>query len=135
MLFRSNQVNFGVGVRNIGTQDQFSITLGFSGAYTPDGREICRAGDACASYIEQKWLGAFATIPAFSVKKNDQKVIPLLVKADVNIDSGKPTITGDYVFNVCVYNEQQGPCSIGQFQLNSQLFYTGKIYQITVRVV
>jgi len=139
---RGNPATFGVGVRNIEQQKAFSAAVSFSGAYYPDGKEICKYGEACAYYIEEKWLGNFKSIETFTLRKNEEKLLPLMIKADLNMDTGKPTPKGDYTFNVCIYPERlridgtpPADCSAGQFKLNPAAFYTGKIYQVTVKVI
>jgi hypothetical protein len=139
---RGSTTTFGVGVRNIAAEKQFSMATTFSGAYLPNGNVICRAGESCAAYIEEHWLGSFSTTPTFSLKKNEQKIIPILVKAGLNIDTSTTAPKGEYTFNVCVYDAPlrsdgtpPAPCSAGQFNNNPAAFYTAKIYQVTVRVV
>ncbi len=134
---KGSAVTFGVGVRNLAAEKQFSMATTFSGAYLPNGNIVCRAGESCATYIEEHWLGSFATTPTFSLKKNEEKVQPLLIKADLNVDEGRTTPKGDYTFNVCVYDTPtpSGPCNEGQFRNNPAVFYTGKIYQVTVKVI
>ncbi len=135
---RGDAATFGVGVRNIAEQKQFSMATGFSGAYTLDGKQIT-VDDL---FVTEKWLGGFAVTNTFALKKNEQKVIPMLIKADLNVEPKKATPKGDYVFNVCVYDEPLRPdntppaeCSAAQFRTNSEVYYTGKIYQVTVRVI
>jgi len=135
---RGTSANFGVGVRNIGVEKDFSLALSFSNAYLPDGKPI----DCDPEYVERNWLGSFSVSNLGKLKKNEQKVFPFMVKADLNIASGKPAPKGDYVFNVCVYdmplsvnNEPPAPCSVGQFSQSSEVFYTSKIYQVTVKVI
>ena len=139
---RGSPATFGAGVRNIGAQNDFSAAVSFSGAYTPDGREICRYGESCAYHIEENWLGNFRSIQTFNLKKNEEKLLPIMIKADLNIDAGKPTPKGDYTFNVCVYQDRlrsdgtpPAECSAGQFKNDPGHFYTGKIYQVTVKVI
>lgn len=139
---RGNSVTFGIGVRNVAAEKQFSVSSTFSGAYLPNGNIICKSGESCAAYIEEHWLGSFATAPTFSLKKNEQKIIPILVKPDLNIDEGRTSPKGEYTFNVCVYDAPlrsdgtpPAPCSAGQFNNNPAAFYTAKIYQVTVKVV
>jgi hypothetical protein len=139
---RGSPVTFGVGIRNIAAEKQFSMAATFSGAYLPNGNAICTSSDSCAAYIEEHWLGNFATTPTFNLKKNEEKVLPVLVKSDLNVDSGRTTPKGDYTFNVCVYdaplrsdNTPPAPCTAGQFRNNPAAFYTQKIYQVTVKVV
>ncbi len=139
---RGNKVTFGVGIRNLAAEKQFSMAAAFSGAYMPNGNAICTAGESCAFYIEEHWLGGFATTPTFTLKKNEEKILPLLIKTDVNIDAGRTTPKGDYTFNVCVYDKKlrddgtpPAACSAGQFSYNPGEFYTAKIYQVTVKVV
>ena len=136
-LKRGKATTFGVGIRNIGNTGPFSIATTFSGAYLQNGNKI----PADPDYIEDYWLGAFRVSETFTIAKNDQAVMPVLVKADTSTASNTPTLKGDYVFNVCVYNapiDVNGnppvPCTIQQFQQDRSKFYTEKIYQITVRV-
>ncbi|MEM3154374.1 MAG: hypothetical protein QW165_02275 [Candidatus Woesearchaeota archaeon] len=139
---RGSAATFGVGIRNLAAEKQFSMAASFSGAYMPNGNVICRTGEPCAFYIEKYWLGGFATTPTFTLKKNEEKVIPQLIKADLNIDEGRTTPKGDYTFNLCVYDaplrsdgSPPAPCTAGQFNNNPAAFYTAKIYQVTVKVV
>lgn len=135
---RGTSANFGIGVRNIGAEKDFSLALSFSGAYQPDGKPI----DCNPEYMAQNWLGAFSASNLGKLKKNEQKVFPFLIKADLNIASGRPAPKGDYIFNVCVYdvplsvnNEAPVPCDIENFKYSSAVFYTSKIYQVTVKIV
>ena len=123
---RGNPVNFGVGVRNIKEQRKFSVSISFSGAYDPSGQEII----VDESHIEEKWLGQFARSQAFTLRRNEQQIMPLLIKADTSIGTGT-TQKGDYVFNVCVFEGAPADCTLGQ--INN--VYTRKIYQVTVRVI
>lgn len=133
---KGSSVTFGVGVRNIAAEKQFSMAAAFSGAYLPNGNVICTSDDSCAAYIEEHWLGSFATMPTFNLKKNEEKVLQLLVKTGLTVDEGRSTPKGDYTYNVCVYDTPTptGPCNAGQFRNNPAVFYTGKIYQVTVKV-
>jgi len=123
---RGSAVNFGVGIRNIQDQKQFATSISFSGAYDPSGREII----VDEGYVEERWLGQFAQSAPFTLKRNEQQIMPLLIKADTSIGTGT-TQKGDYVFNVCVFEGNPAPCSLGQ--INN--VYTRKIYQVTVRVI
>ncbi|VVB81896.1 Uncharacterised protein [uncultured archaeon] len=127
---RGASANFGVGIRNINVDKDFSLALGFSGAYQPDGKTI----DCDPAYIEQYWLGSFSSVDIGRIKKNELKVVPFLIKADLNVAPGKPAPAGDYIFNVCVFDGLPAPCNIEQFKVSSGAFYTGKIYQVTVKV-
>ncbi|MBS3148429.1 hypothetical protein J4219_06075 [Candidatus Woesearchaeota archaeon] len=134
---RGNPVSFGIGVRNVGSEGQFSMALSYSGAYAPDGSTIA----VDPAYVATNWLGNFNVVDTFTLKRNQQDVKPVLLRADVNVANGRPTPKGDYVFNLCVYNKPlradgtaEAPCEIGQFRTNPAVFYTGKIYQITLRV-
>lgn len=135
---RGSAVTFGVGVRNIAAEDDFSMAVSFSGAFTPDGKVI----PVEKTYIDQKWLGTSATVDTFTLKKNEEKLIPILLKADVSTAPGVSAQKGDYVFNLCVYKQPlrsdgqpYAECSKNQFQINSDAFYTKKIYQIVIRVI
>ncbi|HLF54128.1 MAG TPA: hypothetical protein VI612_00215 [Candidatus Nanoarchaeia archaeon] len=135
---RGGSVNFGIGVRNVAEARDFSGAISFSGAYTPDGRSI----SVNEEYLPKNWLGNFNVIQTFSLKKNEQKLIPILIKVHTNVAEGVATPKGDYVFNVCLYpaplksdGSPPAECTIGQYQHSADLFYTGKIYQVTVRAV
>jgi len=140
---RSNAVAFGIGVRNIKDAGDFSMAIRFSGAYTPEGREICKAGQTCAEYIDEKWLGNFNVIDTFRLKKNEQTVKETSIYAHSSISEGISTPRGDYAFNVCVYNqgltarnEPPAACNIGQFSLTQGGdFYTKKIYQVVLKII
>ena len=137
---RGSAVNFGVGVLNIASEDSFSLAVSFSGAFTPDGKII----PVDQNYINQKWIGSTTTVDTFTLKKNEEKLVPLLLKADVSTAPGIATQIGDYVFNMCVYKKPlssddpprpYAECSKNQFQINADAFYTKKIYQLVIRVV
>ncbi len=129
---RGSFATFALGIRNIGTARQFSISTGFDGAYTPDGRAVSQKD---AAHIEEKWLGNFKTQPPFTLTKGATDVKPIPIKADVNTASGVQTPVGDYVFNVCVFAPEQPGTSAPQCKPeNRRLFYTEKVYQVTLRV-
>lgn len=141
---RGNPITFGAGVRYIGpdTEKQFSTATSFSGAYTPDGKTICAQTDQCAQHIQQTWLGNFAITPTFTLKKNEEKLIPILIRVDSNIASGRQTPIGDYIFNLCVYDKPLdingqpfAECTTGQYKNSPDAFYTNKIYQLVIKVI
>ncbi|MBI4146719.1 hypothetical protein HY489_05275 [Candidatus Woesearchaeota archaeon] len=128
---RGAMAKFALGVRNIGAQARFGAILSFDEAYAPDGSVISQKN---AQFVEQRWLGNFKSVPPFTLKKNQQEVRPLLIRADVNAGQGIPTQKGDYVFNVCVYKDEgQSPPECKPE--NRKQFYTEKVYQATVRVI
>jgi len=128
---RGKAALFGVGIRNPTSSREFSMQVSYSGAFSPDGRTLSVDRD----YIAANWLGSFAVAEPFLVQKNEQKAVPVLIKADVNSAQGVATQKGDYVFNVCVYDQQATmPCTIESYRSNVAAFYSGKIYQVTVRV-
>ena len=129
---------FGIGVRNVGADSDYSMAVEFSNAYNPDGSQL----GVDRNHIRTKWVGNFNTVPTFKLKRNQQEVKTLAFKADVNMAPSRPTTRGDYVFNVCVYNKPLdssggpfAPCNLGQFKNDPKVFYTQKIYQVTIRVV
>ena len=115
---------FGVGIRNPGATKEFSMALGFSNAYTPDGRLM----DVDRDFIERNWLGSFAETETFLIDKNSEVVKPVLIK------SASSGFIGDYVFNVCVYPGIPVPCNAVSYRSNSDKFYSGRIHQVTVRI-
>lgn len=133
-------VTFGVGVRNIKLTKKFSVLIEFSGAYDSQGNTI---NNTLKGYIEQKWLGNFYFVAPFSLKKNELMPVPLPIRVGGNIEESLGTIKGDYVFNVCVYEEgstvdvnSPPPCNSEEFRDSlGESYYTEKIYQVTVRVV
>ena len=134
---RGSAATFGVGVRNIADEKKFSMAASYSAAYTPDGSAL----PVDVQYITDKWLGAFAVTKTFDLKKNELASIPVLIKVDASIAPGRQTSIGDYVFNICIYpaplrvdGSVPAPCTAGQFKNNPDVFYTGKIYQVTLKV-
>jgi len=125
---RGNPVTFGIGVRNVVAAKQFSISLAFSGAYDQNGNMI----PAEPIWMTQKWLGNFRTIEGFTLQKNQQEVMPAVIKADTNMAESATTRKGDYIFNVCVWDSPV-PQNCDRTQLDN--VYTGKIYQVTMRVI
>lgn len=131
---RGNRASFGIGVRNIASEREFRIDTQFSGTATnPAGRPI----PVDVSYITQNWLGNFATGTEFRLRKGEAQVMPLNIKAAVNSAPGTSTSKGDYIFDVCVFDMSQGtaPCTLSSYQSNPGAFYTGRMYQVTVRVI
>ena len=141
---RGTDVTFGVGIRNIGDTGPFSMAVKYSGAFYPDGGPI----NVDQQYIGDNWLGAtFAVTETFELKRNEQKLMPVLIKTDPNIAPGRRTPKGDYVFNVCVYDSPSrsvtgggapappAPCDLDTFKNRRGILYTKKIYQVTVKVV
>jgi len=126
---RSKTVTFGIGIRNLGSPKPFSGVIKFSGAYNPEGQIISTADP---DYIEFNWLGNFQNITTFHLSKNQQRVVPVAVRADTYMADNQMTLKGDYVFNVCVFDTPApGVCSIE----NLNNIFTNKIYQFTVRVI
>ena len=128
---RGQPATFGVGERNPATSREFSMQASYSGASAPDGKPV----SVDRQYVDSKWLGSFKEIGPFLLQKNEQKVMPVLIKADVNTALGVATQKGDYVFNVCVYDSSSvAPCSLDAYKTNVAAFYSAKIYQVVVRV-
>lgn len=129
---RGSFATFAVGIRNIGTVRKFSISTSFDGAYTPDGRPVTQKD---IPFIEEKWLGNFKQQAPFTLTKGSSDVKSLPIKVDVNSAQGIQTPIGDYVFNVCVFApEQEGAATPACTAENRRLFYTEKVYQVTIRV-
>jgi len=121
-------VNFGMGVKNIGDPEDFSASICFDAAYYPDGKENAAVDP---DSIMDSWLGNFRTIPAFSLGKNEYKLIPITVLANADTGLG-PTQKGDYVFNVCIFRKDV-PDDCASASLSE--VYTGRKYQVVARVV
>ncbi len=121
---------FALGVRNVVTERSFSFAISFSSAYFPNGIPIT----VDKSYVNQNWLGNFVAGSLGTIKRNEEKLVQVTIRAAPNIGA-KPTVQGDYVFNLCIYAGPPVDCSIAEFENNPGRFYTGKIYQVTVRVV
>jgi len=128
---RGEMATFAMGVRNIAlTQKTFSAAISFDSAYFPDGKEMT----VSKQYIESHWLGNFKTIKPFALNKNQENIQPLTIKVDANVDTNKPSSTGDYIFDVCIAADTSGPIVCDPSRPLSA-FYTERIYQVTVRVV
>ncbi|MBW3018650.1 hypothetical protein KY329_00495 [Candidatus Woesearchaeota archaeon] len=125
---RGDSAAFGIGVKNIGSEKQFSISLGFSGGYSPEGKEYNNIDEV---YVEDNWLGTFKEVAPFQLSKNQIEPVPVVVRADNNVAQGITTPKGDYVFNVCVWEGQAQECDINM--LNQ--VYSNRIYQVTLRVL
>ena len=134
---KGDAVNFGLGIKNVGQEGDFSAALSFAGAYATNGNPII----VDEEYMNKNWLGNFNVVETFHLKKNEQKLMPIQVRAYQAIQEGVLTPKGDYVFNVCVYDKplQDGmpwaECSVAQYNIAASSYYTGKIYQVTVRVI
>lgn len=124
---KGQMATFGLGVRNIGSEAEFSATINFAGAYDEKGNQMAVDDD----YIDTNWLGNLQTINMFTLKKNEMQIIPILVRASAQMAQGTSTQKGDYVFNVCVWQGLAQECSLSK---RNEAF-TQKIYQITVRVI
>lgn len=128
---RGDSVVFGVGVRNVAADNMFSGAISFADAYLPDGS---RNPDVDRDFIDENWLGNFNIINDFSLKRNEMKVLPLLVKAGNQVTPSKGTPLGDYVFDVCIFSgDNLGYCD--NSLLGSDNLYSNRIYQLTVRVI
>ena len=124
-----DKVSFGIGVRNIVDEQIFSGRIAFSGAYRPDGRDI----SVDRTVVEEEWLGAFAEMPSFTLEKNEMEIIPILIIPG-KIEETKLATKGDYVFNVCIYKKGTPRESCDPSVMQDPDLYTGKIYQVTVRI-
>ncbi len=121
-------VTFGMGVKNIHESGDFSASISFDNAYYPDGSIIPNNPEL----IKNKWLGNFQTIPKFRLKKHEYKLVPVTIVADADI-GGTTTKKGDYVFNVCIFLEDEEDKSCDTENLDNM--YTNRMYQVVVRVV
>lgn len=126
-VLKGTMTTFGVGVRNIDQEGPYSMSLAFSGAYAPDGSAI----PVDTPYLEERWLGTFKVSEPVTIKSNGQHIFLAAIRADATVAQGKPTPKGDVVFNVCVWQGDPQPCD--RSALGNT--YTGKINQITVRIV
>jgi len=124
---KGNMAIFGLGVRNIGSQSEFSASVAFAAAYDESGNQL----SVDDQFITTNWLGQFQTISPFTLSKNEMHIAPILIKANTQIGSGISTQKGDYVFNVCVWQGQEQECTLA----NRDNAFTKKIYQVTVRVI
>ncbi len=125
---RGQSAVFGVGIRNPGPANEFSMSVSFSNAYTPDGKIM-----PVDSFYVDGWLGSFAQTSPFLIDRNSNTVKPLLIKTGA-ISSGKFAVSGDYVFNVCVFHRDSVPCSIASYRAAPNDFYSNRMYQVTVRI-
>jgi len=134
---RGDSVTFGVGVKNIGSSKNFRGTVVFSNAYAPDGSVLPVEKD----YVSNYWLGNFNIISTFELKKNQEKLLPILIRAYPSVSQGMSTPVGTYVFNLCIYDSGlrfdgsvPAECSSEQYKRGSEFFYTSKIYQFVIVV-
>ena len=133
---RGQSAVFGVGVRNPASAKKFSIAVDFSNAFNPDGSSMDRVD---RDYTMRNWLGSFSQVEPFFVQKNSEAIKSLMIKV-AEISPGVATLPGDYVFNVCVFvapddsEPAAASCDISSYTRNPAAFYSGRIYQVTVRV-
>lgn len=127
---RGDSVTFGVGIRNVGSEKKMHTRISFANAYTPEGRENSNVDK---NYIEEKWLGNFATTENINLKRNEMKVIPMMIKTDNKISTQRQTPKGDYTFNLCIFDGSPAQyCDTSL--MATDVLYSDKIYQLTVRV-
>lgn len=131
---RGTRAQFGVGVRNIGERRSFRVDTKFSGlAVDPAGKPI----SVNENFMADNWVGAFGQGVDFTLARSQDEVIPVSIRADVNVDVGVPTPRGDYMFDVCVFDLSKGtaPCTVSSYEANPDQYYTGRMYQVTLRVI
>lgn len=124
---RGDTAIFGLGIRNIGIEEEFSASMSFAAAYDEEGNQL----STDSQYITANWLGQLSTISPFTLKKNEMQVIPILIRASAQMAQGTSTQKGDYVFNVCVWQGNPKICELS----NKENTFTKKIHQATVRVI
>lgn len=126
------QAVFGLGIRNVESTKEFSVSLSFVGGFDRQGKRLEQArGDdpGVKSFVEQNWLGNFQKLGPYEIKQNKIEVIPIIIRAHSEVYEGVRTSRGNYVFNVCVFKmPTPEPC-----ELDNPNVYD-KIRQVTVEV-
>lgn len=137
---KGNDVNFGIGVRNIEKEVRsFGGIVSFVGAFQDSERQNEIAVDNL--YIKEKWLENFKILTSKQIKSTDFDNLISIIRVDSNIAQNTPTQKGYYLFYLCIYdvekfkkeniNPEQIECSIN----NVNDFYTRTNYPLTVHVV
>ncbi len=124
---------FGIGIRNIGQQGTFSIKIEFDRAYDTNEQPLQNTDK---DYIEQNWLGNFATIPALSLKINEATYQGILINSQRKIAPTTPSPHATYVFNVCIYKKPtpDTPCQLTQDRTQLNAFYDKQIHQVALTI-
>jgi len=122
---------FGLGIRNIKQEPDFTIVLGLSGMYDAGQRTLTQADKP---YIEERWLGNFKT-QSSAIDKNAFGIVPLSIRAASTIDAGIPTPKGALaVFNVCVFHGTEQIADECADDVPKEFLYDGRLRQISVEI-
>lgn len=120
------QVAFGLGIRNIGDKGEFSVTLGFAGAYLPNDEQITTTD---STIIEEQWLGGLKQQTGITIKRDEIYTVPLRIRAGNRISNSENTKKGTYVFNICVFKGPAQDCVA-----NTPGLYDKQVHQVTIIV-
>lgn len=130
---KGNGAVFGLGIRNIGADKEFSVVVDFYRAFQVDGRTEVPVDPF---YIEDNWL-LYSEGPYF-LDSNELRIVPVSVTVGHAIDDlGTSTQTGTYIFNACVFKEgAMMDCDLDAFKSAGfpDELYSKKVYQILVEV-
>jgi len=130
---QGNGAIFGLGIRNIGAQKDFTVISNFHKAFEVDGKTEIQADPW---YINDNWL-LYSEGP-YRLDSNELKLVPISVTVDHAIDdSCTSTKSGTYVFNVCVFKGiNMMDCDLEVFKATGfpEELYNKKVYQMLVEV-
>ncbi|MBW3004434.1 hypothetical protein KY310_01215 [Candidatus Woesearchaeota archaeon] len=133
IIKKGNGAAFGLGIRNVGAEKDFTVISNFHRAFEIDGvTEI----PADPYYINDNWL-LYSEGP-YKLDSNELKLVPISVTVDHAIDdAGTSTRTGTYIFNVCVFKGDIAiDCDLEAFKSTGfpEELYNKKVYQMLVEV-
>lgn len=127
---------FGLGVRNIGDTKGFRVVVSFNKAINELGEVLF--DESYADYINDKWL--LYDSSEFFLDSNKLKTIPIAVSPDYRVGESEDTVSGTYLFNVCVFVDtgvsSESDCSVDAFKYSPDKakYYTKKMYSLMVNV-
>lgn len=127
---------FGLGVRNTGDMKSFNLVVSFNKAINSLGEII--VDESHQEYINNNWL--LYDPNGFFLESNELKVLPIAVRPSFNINEGEATLSGTYLFNVCVFVDggaiNPNLCTIDAFKFSSdkQEYYTKKMYSLMLEI-
>lgn len=133
IIKKGNGAVFGLGIRNIGANKEFTVVANFHKAFDIDGRTEIPADQF---YINDNWM-LYSEGP-YRLASNELKLVPVSITVGHAIDDyGSSVKAGTYIFNVCVFTGGfVMDCDLEAFRsagIPDEL-YSRKAYQILVEV-
>jgi hypothetical protein len=121
-----NTINvFRVGVMNSNKEPtKFDLKVRFNSLYAPDGTLMT---DASGDYIDENWI--LTDEQRFEIAPGQVRMLNITIRVDPDMDAGKKTLPGTYVFDVFA-------CSPGclSYENGDPNLYDGYVHKFYVQV-